>query len=109
MLIRVPTRLCARLIPLCLCAVLTGTVPALSAAASTAHPRPSARGPYSPAVLASVRVRIPSAQPWARVVRPTLSQWYVDPQADRVVVGLTRITGAARAAAGRCSAAPLSW
>jgi hypothetical protein len=40
-----------------------------------------------------------SAQPWAKVAGPLLSQWYVDTRADRVMVGLTKITPAARIAA----------
>lgn len=82
-------------------ALLTGVFFVLPAAASAAGPvaAPVAGGTYSPAALSSVMARIPTARPWAAITRPLLSEWYVDPSADRVVVGLTRITSAARAAA----------
>jgi len=56
--------------------------------------------PYSPAVLASVVARIPRAQRWAAIAGPVLSQWYVYARADRVVVGLTRITAVSKASSG---------
>lgn len=86
----------SRLIPLCACILFAGMAPAIPAAASTTHSL--GEKPYSSATLLSVMARIPNAQPWATIVRSTLSQWYVDARADRVVVGLTRITSAARAA-----------
>ncbi len=43
--------------------------------------------------------RVRTAQPWASVVAGTLAEWYVPAGGSEVVIGLTRITPAARAAA----------
>lgn len=98
---RIANHLRFRLILLCACVLLTGAFFAQPAAASAARPDTAkvSQGTYSPAALSSVMARVPTAQPWATIVRPLLSEWYVDAPADRVVVGLTAITSAARAAA----------
>ena len=69
----------------------------LATAASPALARPHPA--YSHTDLKSVMARMQSAQPWAKIAGPLLSQWYVNTRADRVVVGLTKITPAARTAA----------
>lgn len=69
------------------------------AAAAASRDNDAAAVHYSTASLASVMARIQTAEPWARVARATLSEWYVDSQADRVVVGLTKVTSPARIAA----------
>lgn len=43
--------------------------------------------------------RVASAQPWATIVHGTLAEWFVPAGRPGVVIGLTRITPAARAAA----------
>lgn len=74
---------------------LAGVSLAMAASPALGRPHPA----YSRADLKSVMARMRSAQPWAKVTGPLLSQWYVDTRADRVVVGLTNITPAARIAA----------
>lgn len=46
-----------------------------------------------------IMAHVTSAQPWAAIVRTSLADWYVAPGGAKVVIGLTRITGPARAAA----------
>ncbi len=48
---------------------------------------------------ASLMSRVTSAQPWASIVAGTLAEWYVPPGGSKLVIGLTRITPAARSAA----------
>ena len=91
-----------RVLALLALALVAGAVQlAPGVASAAARPGPVAKPEFSQATLSSVMQRIPAAQPWARIARPVLSEWYVDGGSDRVVVGLTRITAAARAAARR--------
>ncbi|MEV4150836.1 hypothetical protein AB0J40_44780 [Amycolatopsis sp. NPDC049691] len=47
---------------------------------------------YSHADLKRVVDRIPTVQPWASDVKAVLATWGIDPKADKVQVGLTRVT-----------------
>jgi hypothetical protein len=53
----------------------------------------------SQAELDTVFRQVTSRQPFAASIQDRLTQWYVDPRTNRVVVGLTSVTDEARAAA----------
>jgi hypothetical protein len=55
--------------------------------------------PYSMSRLLRVMSAVPRARPWARLARPYLASWYLDVRADRVVIGLTKVTAGLRQAA----------
>ncbi len=47
---------------------------------------------YSLAQLNSTKARITTQEPWAGLSAKYLTEWYVDPQLDKVVVGVTDVT-----------------
>lgn len=53
----------------------------------------------SQADLESVFAQITTRQPWASIVRDRISAWYINPRTNKVTVGLTSVTEAARASA----------
>ncbi len=70
-------------------------IPTLAVASARAEPASRSAHPAPAWIMSHIR----DAQPWARVVRNTLADWYASPAGTEVVVGLTRISAAARSAA----------
>jgi Alpha-lytic protease prodomain len=56
---------------------------------------------FSLAELEAVRAEMNRREPWASIVRPVLTEWYVDVARNRVVIGVATITPALREAARR--------
>lgn len=56
---------------------------------------------YSRSDLARVMAFVRSAEPWATVTRDTLATWGIDSAADKVQIGVTKITAETRDAAAK--------